>query len=181
LVHDTHQINNYPIYDAKSTSPSDELELLYAKEPPIDNDRAMSYRIHASDGELEFTRTTEQVPIFEALSQNRGPLTPLNHPKQYNFGFFIEATPDKDKTELYNYLARYVNPGKQPEPIDVDVEVLTGDGRILTTLQYKTCTAIDFDWYSQDFSFLYQITNESEEEIREKYIFYCDGYTIDVE
>lgn len=182
LVHDTHQINNYPIYDAKSTSPSsDELELLYAKEPPIDNDRAMSYRIHASDGELEFTRTTEQVPIFEALSQNRGPLTPLNHPKQYNFGFFIEATPDKDKTELYNYLARYVNPGKQPEPIDVDVEVLTGDGRILTTLQYKTCTAIDFDWYSQDFLFLYQITNESEEEIREKYIFYCDGYTIDVE
>jgi hypothetical protein len=182
LVQDVHQIDNFPIRDKKSSSiTSEELDLLYAKEFPLENDRAMSYRIHASDGELQFTRTSEQVPIFKGLSQNRGPLTPIHHEKQYDFGFFIEATPDKDRTDLYNFLARYVNPGKQPEPIDVDVEVLTGDGRILEIFQYKSCTAIDFDWYSQDFSFLYQITNEIEEEIREKFTFYCDGYTIDVE
>jgi hypothetical protein len=55
------------------------------------------------------------------------------------------------------------------------------DGRVLETLQYQSCTAIDFDWYTQDFSFLYQITNELDKEIREKITFYCDGYTIDVE
>ncbi len=118
--------------------------------------------------------------FFGGLVQNRGPLTPVHHAKQYNFGFFIEASPDKDKTKLYDFLARYVNPGKQPEPIDVDVEILTGDERVLETLQYRSCTAIDFDWYTQDLSFLYQITNEIQQEIREKYTFYCDGYTIDV-
>ena len=140
----------------------------------------MSYRIHISDGELEFTRTTEEIPIFQGLAQNRGPLTPIHHAKQYNFGFYVEATPDKDRIELYDFLARYVNPGKQPEPIDVDIDVLTGDGRILETLNYSSCSAIGLDWYTQDFSFLYQITNEIEEEIREKFTFYCDGFTIDV-
>ncbi len=75
---------------------------------------------------------------------------------------------------------RFENYCEQPELIDVDVEVMTGDGRVLETLQYRSCTAIDFDWYTQDFSFLYQITNEVKEEIREKFTFYCDGYTIDV-
>jgi hypothetical protein len=181
LVQGVHQIDNFPIRDKKSSSVTlEDLVLLYEKEPPLENDRAMSYRIHASDGELEFTQTTETIPIFQGLAQNRGPLTPIHHAKQHNFGFFVEATPDKDKTDLYNFLARYVNPGKQPEPIDVDVDVLTGDGRVLETLQYRSCSAIDFDWYTQDFSFLYQITNEIEEEIREKFTFYCDGYTIDV-
>jgi len=181
LIQGVHQIDNFPIKDRKSTNNStEELVLLYEKQVPLENDRAMSYRIHASDGELEFTRTNDEIPIFGGLVQNRGPLTPIHHEKQYNFGFFIEALPDIDRTELYDFLARYVNPGKQPDPIDVDVEILTGDGRILETLQYRSCTAIDFDWYTQDFSFLYQITNEIQQEIREKYIFYCDGYTIDV-
>lgn len=66
---------------------------------------------------------------FVGLVQNRGPITPLHHDKQYNTGFYIESTPDKNRTEYYDFLARYVNPGKQPEPIDVDVEVMTGDGK----------------------------------------------------
>jgi len=181
LVQDVHQIDNFPIKDEKTSNIlSEDLTLLYEKEHTLENDRAMSYRIHISDGELEFTRTTEEIPIFQGLAQNRGPLTPIHHAKQYNFGFYVEATPDKDRIELYDFLARYVNPGKQPEPIDVDIDVLTGDGRVLETLNYSSCSAIGLDWYTQDFSFLYQITNEIEEEIREKFTFYCDGFTIDV-
>ncbi len=60
---------------------------------------------------------------------------------------------------------RFENYCERPELIDVDVEVMTGDGRVLETLQYRSCTAIDFDWYSQESKFLYQITNEIEEEI----------------
>ena len=181
LVQGVHQIDKLPIKDENSqTMSSEDFDLLYAQEVPLENDRAMSYRIHASDGELEFTRTTDEIPIFKGLAQNRGPLTPIHHDKQYNFGFYIEALASKDKTELYEFLARYVNPGKQPEPIDVDVEVLTGDGRVLETLQYRSCTAIDMDFYSQEFSFIYQITNEIDMEVREKFTFYCDGFTIDV-
>ncbi|MDH3678233.1 MAG: hypothetical protein OEQ12_08035, partial [Nitrosopumilus sp.] len=180
-VQDIHKIDNFPIFDKNSNKiSSEELSLLYEKEPPTDNNRAMSYRIHVSDGELEFTRTTEHIPVFQGLVQNRGPLTPIHHDKQYDFGFYVEATPDKDRVELYNFLSRYVNPGKQPDPIDVNVDVLTGDKRVLETLQYSSCTAIDFDWYTQDLSFRFQITNEIQEEIREKFTFYCDGFTINV-
>ena len=180
LIQGVHQIDKFPIRDFTYEESSSRADVLYSKEFPLESDRAMTYRIHVSDGELEYTRTNDEVPIFEGLVQNRGPLVPLHHAKQYNFGFYIEALPSKDKTELYNFLARYINPGKQPEPIDVDVDILTGDGRILETLQYRSCTAIDLDFYSQEFKFLYQITNEIQNEIREKFTFYCDGYTINV-
>jgi hypothetical protein len=182
LVQGVHQINDFPIQDEKSSNVSaEELTQLYSLEPPIENDRAMSYTIHVSDGELKFTHTTDEFPIFKGLVQNRGPLTPLNHDKQYNMGFYVEALPDKSKNDFYNFFVRYVNPGKEPEPIDVDVDILTGDGRVLETLQYRSCTAIDFNLYSQEILFLYQITHKIDEEIREKYTFYCDGFTINVE
>jgi len=180
LIQGVHQIDKFPIRDFTYEESSSRVDELYSKEFPLESDRAMTYRIHASDGELEYTRTNDEIPIFEGLVQNRGPLVPSHHAKQYNFGFYIEALPSKDKTELYNFLARYINPGKQPEPIDVDVYILTGDGRVLETLQYRSCTAIDLDFYSQEFAFLYQITNEIQNEIREKFTFYCDGYTINV-
>lgn len=179
MVQGIHQIDNYPIKDVRdSIVASEELDALYTQETPLEKDRAMSYRIHAFNGELEVTRTTETIPKFVGLVQNRGPLTPLHHDKQYDVGFYMESLPDKNKIELYNFISEYVNPGKQPEPIDVDVEILTGDGRVLETLQYRSCEAIDFDWYSQERMFTFQITNQIDKEIREKATFYCDGYTI---
>ncbi|HEU04267.1 MAG TPA: hypothetical protein ENH95_04015 [Nitrosopumilus sp.] len=182
LVDGVHQLDKLPIKDKKfQNTKSEEFDLLYTKDFPSENDRAMSYNIHTSGGELKYTYTNDEIPIFAGLVQNRGPLTPLHHAKQYDVGFYIEALPSKDKEDFYNFLAQYVNPGKQPEPIDVDVEVITGDGRILETLQYRSCTAIDFNWYSQQFTFLYQITNQLQEEIRERFTFYCDGYTINAD
>ncbi|MFZ8937785.1 MAG: hypothetical protein ACO2Y5_05995 [Nitrosopumilaceae archaeon] len=179
MVQGIHQIDDYPIKDVRdSIAASEELDALYAQGTPLEKDRAMSYRIHAFNGELEVTRTTETIPKFVGLVQNRGPLTPLHHDKQYDVGFYMESLPDKNKIELYNFISEYVNPGKQPEPIDVDVEILTGDGRVLETLQYRSCEAIDFDWYSQERMFTFQITNQIDKEIREKATFYCDGYTI---
>ncbi|MGA0296926.1 MAG: hypothetical protein ACO3K2_06320 [Nitrosopumilaceae archaeon] len=179
MVQGIHQIDDYPIKDVRdSIAASEELDTLYAQGTPLEKDRAMSYRIHAFNGELEVTRTTETIPKFVGLVQNRGPLTPLHHDKQYDVGFYMESLPDKNKIELYNFISEYVNPGKQPEPIDVDVEILTGDGRVLETLQYRSCEAIDFDWYSQERMFTFQITNQIDKEIREKATFYCDGYTI---
>jgi len=181
LIQGVHRIDKFPISDFTYKESSSRADVLYSKEFPLESDRAMTYSIHVSDGELEYTRTNDEIPIFEGLVQNRGPLVPLHHEKHYNVGFYVEALPSKDKTEFYNFLAKYINPGKQPEPIDVDVEILTGDGRVLETLQYRSCTAIDFDLYSQEFAFLYQITNEIQNELREKYTFYCDGYTINVD
>jgi hypothetical protein len=140
----------------------------------------MSYTIHALGGELTKTYTSENFPIFKALAQNRGSLTPAHSAKQYDVGFYLESLPSKDREEFYSFIARYVNPGKAPEPFNAHIDVITGDGRVLETLQYTKCSAIDFDWYTQQLTFLYQISNKMEEEIRERYTFYCDGFRIDV-
>ena len=180
-VHGTHKIEKLPIKDRDfKRVQSEDFDALYTKVIPSINDRAMFYTIRAFGGEFTETFTSEDFPIFNALAQNRGQLTPSNSAKQYDVGFYVEGLPNKGKENLYHFLARYVNPGKTPEPFDVDVDVVTGDGRILETLQYRKCSGIDFNWYRQELIFLYQITGTMEEEIRERYTFYCDGYRIEV-
>jgi len=180
-AHGVHQIEKLPIKDRNyKQADSEYFDLLYTKDFPSKNDRAMSYTIRVSGGEFTATRTSDDFPIFGALVQDRGSLTPVNSAKQYDVGFYLEGLPGKGKEELYNFFARYVNPGKTPEPFDVDVDVVTGDGIILETLQYRSCSGIDVDWYTQDLVFLYQITGKVQEEIRERYTFYCDGYRIEV-
>ena len=176
-----HEIDKLPIKDRNyKITDSQDFDLLYEKDFPSKNDRAMFYKTKVFGGEFTVTYTSDDFPIFTALRQDRGPLTPLNAAKQYEVGFYLEGIPGKGKEELYNFLSRYVNPGKTPEPFDVDVEILTGDERILETLQYRSCSAIDFDWYTQDWAFVYQITGKIQPEIRERFTFYCDGYTIKV-
>jgi len=95
-------------------------------------------------------------------------------------GFYVEGLPGKGKEDFYNFLARYVNPGKTPDPFKVDVDIFTGDGRIIETLQYRKCSAIDFDWYTQDVIFFYQISGKIEAEIRERYTFFCNDFRIEL-
>jgi len=176
-----HEIEKLPIKDRDyKRVNSEDFDVLYSKDFPSKNDRAMFYNIRVFGGEFTSTHTSDDFPIFTSLVQDRGSFTPLNAAKQYDVGFYLEGIPSKEKEELYIFFARYVNPGKTPEPFDVDVEILTGDGRILETLQYRSCSAIDFDWYTQDLAFLYQITGKMQEEIRERYTLYCDGYRIEV-
>ena len=85
LIQGVHQIDKFPIRDFAYEESSSRADVLYSKEFPLESDRAMTYRIHASDGELEYTRTNDEIPIFEGLIQNRGQLTPIHHAKQYNF------------------------------------------------------------------------------------------------
>ena len=180
LVHGIHKIDKLPITDVNFQSVNSQLEQVYAKEFSSKNDRAMSYNIRVFGGELQYTYSNEEIPIFRGLDEKRGPFTPLHHSKKYDVGFYVEALPSKENVQFYNFLSKYVNPGKQPEPINVDIEVITGDGRILETLQYRKCTAIDYDLFSQQYTFHYQITNQIQDEIRERLTFYCDGYTINV-
>ncbi len=142
-------------------------------------DRAMSYAIHTFGGDLEDTRTLTNFQKFEALSSKR-PNIPANHPKQYEYGFFVESNPSFDKTEDYEYLIRYINAGKPPEPFSVNVDVITGDGTVLHTLKYTKCSALDFEWYYQEYIFFPTLTGVPNPEIRERYTVYCEGLTVEV-
>ena len=142
-------------------------------------DRAMSYSIETFGGEFEESRTYTDFPKFETLSWKR-PNIPANHPKAYEFGFFVESNPSKDKAELYEFFTRYINAGKPPEPFYVNVDILTGDKTILHTLKFTKCSAIDYDWYLQEYIFFPTLTGVPNPETRERYTSYCEGLTVAV-
>jgi len=143
-------------------------------------DRAMSFRYHVFRGEFTDTTTLTDYPKFESLSFKRSQKTPANHPGQYDFGFYVESSPSKERTDDYQFYSRYINPGKPPEEYDVTVDVVTGDDTILYQLKYAKCSAVDYDWYVQHFVFWYDISNAPAPELRERYTHYCTGFRVDV-
>jgi len=171
------KINKVPVVTANVLKNPEDYVL--EKSDLTQEDRAMSFRYHIFGGELPETLTLTSYPKFESLSYNRGPNTPIHHPNQYDHGFYVESSPSKEKVDDYQFLARYINPGqKAPEPYSVTVDVLTGDGTILHQLKYTKCSALDYDWYIQDFVTFYTVADSPTPELRERYTHYCEGFLI---
>ncbi len=150
-------------------------EIPISTQTPNDEDRAQAFIISIFGGEFTQIHTGENLYKFEGLRRDRGDGTPANY-QQYDFGFKIETLPSSDKKQLYEFLARYANPGKDPEPFDVAIDTVLGNGDILHRLHYTKCEAVDFDWYLQDATWLYQFNGKQQEEIRERYTMYCVGF-----
>jgi len=144
-----------------------------------DDVRAMTYQISYFGGEMEQAYITQNFPKVESLSWKNS-LVPANHPNPYQYGFSVESNPSRDKSEIYQFLSRYINPGKSPEPFNVDLTLNTGNGTILYTHKYTKCSAVDFDWYVQEKTSYYGLSNIPLPEVRERYTNYCEGYTVEV-
>jgi len=168
-------LEKFPIKDPKFV----EEEQIISPTIPEPTERAQSFEISVFGGELTQIYTSDKLQKFEPIRRDRGPLTPLTHDKQYDFGFVIESLPQKEKAPFYKFVSRYINPGKTPEPFDVYIDTVNGDGTTLHRLQYTNCDSVDFWWYLQQANWFYQFSQKEQDEIRERYIFYCEGFGID--
>ncbi len=68
----------------------------------------------------------------------------------------------------------YINPGKIPELFEVAVEVITGDGTIIQTWEYRNCEITNYDIYLDDSLLNYKYHERWQSEIRERTFFDCD-------
>lgn len=171
------ELEPQPIKDKKSLS-GERITIGKVWEILNEDDYATRYEIDVSDGELTQVYSTDSVQKFVPISRDRGPLTPLHHDKQYDYGFLLESLPNKERTDFYKFMSKYLNPGKAPEPFDFSIDTLTGDGTTLHRIKYTNCDAIDLVWYLQDSTLIYQFSGNLQPEIREKYLFYCEGIRI---
>ncbi|MBA4452509.1 MAG: hypothetical protein H2B03_04970 [Nitrosopumilaceae archaeon] len=167
-------IDKFPI----RSSISNESKLISPKIPES-KDRAKYFEINVFGGDLTKVHISDKIQKFEPIRRDRGPLTPLTHDKQYDFGFVLESLPQKEKALFYDFISRYINPGKTPEPFDVNIHTKNGDSNTLHILQYSNCDAVDFWWYLQQANWYYQFSGKEEDEIRERYIVYCEGFGIE--
>jgi len=173
-IHGDKIIPKFPIRDSDNIKDNSDIFPVIASL----EDRANSFRISVFDGEFTQTHYAENLQKFESIARDRGPLTPINHAKQFDYGFVIESLPEKNKSQFYEFMSRYVNPGKSPEPFDVSIDMITGGKDVVYRLEYTDCGAVDFWWYLQQGTWVFQFSESGDSEIRERYIFYCNGFGV---
>jgi len=128
--------------------------------PPTAHDRVMIHLVSWYGGEITNGKTTALVQEFETLSDSR---------------FFAGGLPNIYHQNVYDFIERYVNPGKAPEPINFRIDSLTGDGTILYSTVYIDCTLTDASTYLSDTMAIVKYVPGLESEIRAQGIMDCAG------
>jgi len=92
--------------------------------------------------------------------------------------FYLESLPAKDKTEFYKWISQYVNPGKRPDPIDVGVEILDGDGNLIQIWVYRDCVVMSYQIFLEENIMMIKYHGQWASEIKDRVMFTCNGLHI---
>ena len=90
--------------------------------------------------------------------------------------FSLLGLPSKDKATLYQLVDEFVNPGRPPAEYNVKVDILTGDGTIIQTWEYKKCGITDYVTFLDSNKDTYRFSKTGEAEIREFMLWQCAGF-----
>lgn len=71
-----------------------------------------------------------------------------------------------------------MNAGKVPEPFEARVDVLSGDGAIIQSWDYRKCDIVDYTTFVNENKETYRFSNTDESEIRDVAIFSCRGFSL---
>jgi len=92
-----------------------------------------------------------------------------------NQQFLLESLPNKQQKTAYDFISRYINAGKIPELFDTKIDLITGDGAILYSIDYSKCRVTNYAVYLNDNMGSIKFLPQMKPEIREKGIFDCAG------
>jgi len=153
-------------------------EVIAAETALTDDERAQSFVVTFSDGLIEKPITIHTFLKFQATSSETGNAELYSFPL-YEFDdqpeFLLESLPSFDKRDVYIGIEKWMSGGSAREPFDVDVDVMSGDGRIIQTWAYKKCEPTAYGTFLQDVRNFYQFVDQDTPEIRERITFICSG------
>jgi hypothetical protein len=147
---------------------------------PKDMDRVMAFTVEFSGGEFTSPLIIYTFDDLEFTEKEKGSTTPSNF-EQLEYGLQLGSLPSKDKEEFYNLVLEHYNVGKEPEPFDVDIDLITGDGTILQTWEYSKCKISDYETFLFDNLLFYKGHGGQGPEIRDNTVFDCVGFGVDFE
>lgn len=147
-----------------------------------EKDRAMSVVVHYNGEIFEKGETIYTYSEFQHLSNsvrtsNTGVQTVSSDTPQ----FYLSGFPTKDKQTVYRLFEEFINPGRPPALYDVQVDILTGDGSLIQTWDYRNCGIVDYVTYLDSSEFNYRFGDKDEPEIREVLLWECTGFHLYVE
>jgi len=140
---------------------------------------AQTFVVHFQGSDITPERTVYSFTKFFPITNEEIQFLLPNSPFGEEPKFYLESLPNKDNEWYYQLMSKYINAGKIPEPFDVTVDVLVGDGTTLQSLEYKKCQVLEYKTYLEDSLFLRKFTNKFEKEFRDRTIFQCVGYAFD--
>jgi len=94
--------------------------------------------------------------------------------------FSLESLPSPDKKIFYDLVSQYVNVGTRPNPFDVDIDIINGNGKTIETLEYTKCDPTAYFVYTNVDKDEYRLGTSDGPEIRDVTNFVCSGFRLDV-
>ncbi|MGI0008726.1 MAG: hypothetical protein ACRD92_03810 [Nitrosopumilaceae archaeon] len=146
-----------------------------------DDSRATVFVVDFSGGDLTKTYRFNSFSKFTHIAKtNRGDV-PYYY-QNVSYGLELESLPSEDKKIFYdNLVATSINAGKKPEPFDISITIMTGDGYTLQVWQYQKCTILSYTPYLDEILVKLKFVGDFVSEIRDKTEFSCDGFSQDFE
>ncbi len=92
--------------------------------------------------------------------------------------FLLRSLPSLDKAPIYDLVNKYVNAGQKPTMFDVGVDVLSGDGSVIQTWEYRKCAIVDYATYVDDDKDGYPFGDQNKAEIRDVLVIECGGFSL---
>ena len=92
-----------------------------------------------------------------------------------NQQFLLESLPNKLQKTSYDFISRYINAGKVPELFDIQIDMITGDGTILYSIDYSKCKVTNYSVYLNENMGFIKFLPQIKSEIHEKGILDCTG------
>jgi len=144
-----------------------------------DSNRAVTFTVDFSGGDIQTKQTFNTFSKFTHLDKKIRTSVPHNY-DNIQYGLELESLPSDDKKSFYENLVKpSINPGKKPEPFDIDIKILTGDGSTLQLWQYKKCNINSYTPYLDENLLKVKFVGSFVSEIRDKTTFSCDGFKQD--
>jgi len=151
---------------------------------PNESDRAMYFEARFSAGLIKYTEIVKSnffkfTPFKRQIELNPiiNPENPL--PNKPPLRFLLETLPSKENINYYNAIDDYFQTASTLfKEFDVSIDVVTGDGTVLQTWEYRNCDLEDYTVYLQDNIIFNRFHGGDGPEIRERSIFHCSGLSL---
>jgi len=151
---------------------------------PNESDRAMYFEARISEGLIKYTEIVKSnffkfTPFKNEIKLNPV-ITPENPlPNRPPLRFLLETLPSKENINYYQAIDDYFQTDSPLfKEFDVSIDVVSGDGTVLQTWEYRNCDLEDYTVYLQDNIIFDRFSGEQGSEIRERSIFLCTGLSL---
>ena len=160
---------------------------------PSDDDRVTSIVVHFVNIQNSPTGVGSQITInsfqrlvgFSQTVQNYRTAPHISNNAESQFQ--LVDLPSKDKAQFYQLVSTSIqilgtnNNNDETSPFfDTKIDLITGDGTLLYTLEYDQCQVNAYWVYDDSNKQDYRMASEDQSEFREVTNFICQGYHLDL-